>query len=48
MTTASSASCSTCFDCGGSRIASFGPMTDVDGFMKISGSFGTSLPSSAA
>ena len=32
----------------GIRMASFGPITEVDGLMKISGSVGTSLPSSAA
>src|SRR3989338_73900 len=44
MTTPSSAANSTCCACGGSSIASPGPMTDVPGLMNSSGSGGARPP----
>ena len=48
MITASSPSKCTSFDDGGSRIASPSPITEVDGFRKIIGVLGASLPISLA
>lgn len=47
MTTASSGSCVTLHVPGGMRIASPGPITEVDGLRKRIGSAGAGLPSIA-
>ena len=48
MTTASSASWCTSWEKEGYAMGSPGPITEVDGLKKVTGTSGTALPSSAA